>query len=181
MPKGLKRSISRGPVDYSSADGFEDQNNTQPAVELSPGVWTSLPNDGAGAFTNVKYRPRYMRGESGLFTPDAVAGTINPNGLSLGEAILIRNDFEITPTVNGAYVEFRYTLGAGGSAYTLPKPLGALSNGAGVGYRFQFTDYIYMGDENTRDNPIGLQVRSSEIASVVNFGLVIQTIRRAVD
>ncbi len=156
--------------------GFEDANDATTSgtpISLSPDTWTTVTNDAAGAFSNTSYLPS---GITSLF--NGSTGNIDPTQLQLGESILVRNDFQVTPTVNGAFLEFRYQLGTGGGAYTLPKPLGTLSNGGGVAYRFQFTDLIYMGDTNTRDNEIGLQVRCSEAASLINSGSVVLAIRR---
>ena len=157
--------------------GFEDANDASTAsvpISLNQGSWTAIPNDAAGSFSNTAYLPG---GISSLF--DGATGKIDPTELTLGEAILVRNDFTVTPSVNGAYVQFRYTLGSGGGAYTLAHQLGSLSNGGGVPYRFQFTDYFYMGDENTRSNLIGLEVQCSESATMVNAGSVVQALRRA--
>ena len=153
--------------------GFEDANDTTGAVALSAGVWTAVPNNGAGPFSNTAYRPE---GISQLF--DTTAGKFDPTELNLGDVIFIRNDFEVTPSVNGAYLEYRYTLGTGANAYTLPSQLGTLSNGAGVGYRFAVrADKIYMGDTNTRDNLIGLEIKCSEPATLVNAGSVVSVVR----
>lgn len=167
---------SSGNLVTPSLPGFEDANDATTSstpISLSPDTWTTVTNDAAGSFSNTSYLPS---GITSLF--NGSTGKIDPTQLQLGESILVRNDFQITPTVNGAFLEFRYQLGTGGGAYTLPKPLGTLSNGGGVAYRFQFTDLIYMGDTNTRDNEIGLQVRCSESASLVNNGSVVLAIRR---
>ena len=148
------------------SQGFEDGNDTTGDVVLVADTWTAVPNDGAGAFSNDAYLPA---GISTLF--DFTVGKFDPTELKLGDVLLVRNDFTITPSVNGAYLEYRYTLGTGGGAYTLPTQLGTLSNGAGVPYRFASrVDKIYMGDANTRDNLIGLEVRCSEPATLNNAG-----------
>jgi hypothetical protein len=96
----------------------------------------------------------------------------------LGDTLLIRNDFTVTPSTNNASLEFRYQLGAGPGSYTLGKRLGRLDEGSGIGYRFSLTaDMIYMGDINTRDNPIILQVKLSSAGQLVNAGSAIQAIR----
>ena len=99
--------------------------------------------------------------------------------MPLGATLLIRNDFTVTPNTNNALLEFRYTLGTGGGAYTLEKIIGRLDSGSGIGYRRALVpDLIYMGDANTKDNPIGLEVRLSAAGSVVNAGSVIQVIKQ---
>ena len=162
-------SASQGTV-----TGFSDQNNSGGAVSVSANTWFDLPNDGAGAFSNTNYLP-----EGVTTLMDNATGHIDPRQLSLGDAILIRNDFTITPTINSALLEFQYELGTGSGLYQLPKTPFRLSAGAGVADRVVTSaDYIYMGDTNTRDNFIKLQVRSTADMQVNNAGSVIQVLRR---
>lgn len=155
------------------AQGFEDANDTTGDVAVAADTWTVVPNNGAGPFSNNSYLPA---GITQLI--DTGAGKFDPTELDLGDIIIIRNDFTITPSINGAYLEYRYTLGTGGGAYTLPTQLGTLNNGAGIGYRFAArVDKIYMGDTNTRDNLIGLEVRCSEPATLNNAGSVVSVIK----
>jgi hypothetical protein len=150
-----------------------DYNDTTGDVSMTADTWTTIPNNGLGAFTNKAYPPG---GITELM--DVSTGAIDPSELTLGDFILIRNDFTVTPQTNNTSLDFRYTLGAGGSAYTLEQQLGRLDRGAGVGYRFSLRiDSIYMGDANTRDNPIGLQVKCSGAATLNNAGSVIEVVR----
>ena len=85
----------------------------------------------------------------------------------------------MTPSVNGALLEIRYVLGNGAGAYTLPNRLMRLYRGAGTPDRIVgATHKIYMGDANTRDNPIGIEVRCSADATVQNAGSVITVLAR---
>jgi hypothetical protein len=153
--------------------GWMDYNDTTGDVSMTADTWTTIPNNGLGAFTNKAYPPH---GITELM--DVSTGAIDPSELTLGDFILIRNDFTVTPQTNNTSLDFRYTLGAGGSAYTLEQQLGRLDRGAGVGYRFSLRiDSIYMGDANTRDNPIGLQVKCSGAATLNNAGSVIEVVR----
>ena len=153
--------------------GFIDYNDTSTSitpVTLVADTWTTIPNDGLGAFTNKTYKP------DGNVTElmDTSTGAINPTGLNIGDVILIRNDLKVNPNTNNASLEFRYQLGTGGSAYTLGKRLGRLDEGSGVDYRFSLSpDLIYMGDTNTRDNPISLQVKLTSGGTLTNAGTVI--------
>ncbi len=152
--------------------GFIDYNDASGSFTLSANTWTDLPNDGAGAFTNKAYAPA---GITELM--DVSTGYIDPTQTNLGDVLLIRNDFTITPTTNNALLEFRYALGGGAGSYTLPTIIGRLDSGSGTPYRFTLrADKIYMGDDNTRLNPIKLQVRLSSNASVTNAGTVITLI-----
>jgi len=165
--------------------GFIDYNDASGSFTLSANTWTDLPNDGAGAFTNKTYAPD----GAGAFTnktyaPDGITelmdsntGYIDPTQTTLGDVLLIRNDFTITPSTNNALLEFRYSLGSGAGSYTLPTIIGRLDSGSGTPYRFTLrADKIYMGDDNTRLNPIKLQVRLSSGATVANAGTVITLI-----
>ncbi len=165
-----------GVIENGGFGGFIDYNDTLTAsspIVLLADTWTTITNNGLGAFTNKTYKPD---GISELM--DVSTGSIDATGLSLGDSILIRNDFTITPNTNNASLEFRYQLGGGGNEYTLGKRLGRLDEGSGVGYRFSLNpDLIYMGDSNTKGNPISLQVKLSTSGSAVNAGSVIQVIR----
>ncbi len=155
-------------------NGFIDYNDTTGAFSITADTWTDLPNDGQGAFSNDSYKPT---GVTELI--DTTTGYIDPSELNLGDTILVRNDYTINPNTNNALLKFRYELGNGGGTYTLEKIIGRLDSGSGQNYRFSLTpDLIYMGDTNTRDNPIKLQVYCTSNATVTNAGSVIQVIKR---
>ena len=150
------------------------QQRERATVALTPDVWAQLPNDTVGAFTNENYPPIGF-----VSLMDSATGKIDPTDLDLGDFLVIRNDFEITPSSNNAAVEFQYTLGSGAGSYTLTQQLGRLDRGSGIPYRFSLrTDMIYMGDTNTRDNPIGLEVRCTAAATVSNAGIAIGVVKR---
>ena len=121
-----------------SAGGFMDYNDTSTTstpINLSADTWTTIPNDGLGAFTNKTYRPD---GNS-IELIDTATGSIDTTGLSLGDTILIRNDFTVVPNTNNASLLFRYQLGSGANSYTLEKRLGRLDEGSGSPYRFSLS------------------------------------------
>ena len=154
--------------------GFADYNDSATAtspISLVANSWAVVTNDTLGAFTNTTYIPD---GVSSLFS----SNEIDVSDLELGDAILIRYDFTITPQVNGSFAELRLSLGSGGGAYHLNRPIGTLANGAGYQYQVTGEFYVYMGDTNTRDNPIGLEAKCSENAVLQNAGMVIQVIRK---
>ena len=156
-----------------SIGGFSDLNNSGGAVSLSANTWLDLPNDGAGAFSNTNFLPANV-----TTLMDNSTGYIDPRELNLGDAILIRNDFTITPTINNALLEFQYSLGSGANTYTLPNTPFRLLKGAGVADRIvSFDGYIYMGDTNTRDNFIKIQIRCTAAATVNNAGSVVHVLR----
>lgn len=161
----------------STKNGFLDYNDTGTGITpitLVADTWTDITNNGLGLFTNKNFKPQ---GVTELM--DTTSGDLDVTELPLGTTILVRNDFSVTPNTNNALLEFRYTLGVGGGAYTLEKLIGRLDSGSGKPYRQSLVpDLVYMGDTNTRDNPIGLEVRLSAAGTLVNAGSVIQVIRQ---
>ena len=153
--------------------GFIDYNDTTGSVSLVANTWTTIPNNGQGAFSNDSYKP-----DSVTEFMDVATGAIDVSELELGDSIIIRNDYEVNPNTNNALLEFRYSLGGGGNEYFLSTTKGRLDDGSGKNYRFNLgTDLIYMGDTNTKDNPIFLQVRLSTNGTLLNAGSVIQLIK----
>jgi len=156
--------------------GFADYNDTSsPAtpVNLLTDTWTDLPNDGLGPFTNLGF----PAGVTNML--DTSTGAILVDELPIGSAIFIRMDYTVTPSSNNSSLKFRYTLGSGAGAYTLEKSVGRLDEGSGIPYRQSLTtDYIYVGDDNTRLGPIQPQDKLSGEGTVVNAGMAIE-IRKA--
>ena len=84
-------------------------------------------------------------------------------------------DYTITPTTNNAALDFRYKLGGGAGAYTLETTISRLDEGSARPYRQAlFTHYVYVGDDNTKDNPIQPQVKLTGGGTLVNSGMVIE-------
>jgi len=165
---------SSGGGGTTTQNGFIDYNDTTGTISITANTWTTIPNNGLGAFTNKNYPPT---GVTELM--DTSTGAIDTTELVLGDTIIIRNDFKINPNTNNALLEFRYQLGTGAGLYTLETIIGRLDSGSGQDYRFSLKpDLIYMGDENTRLNPIALQVRLSTDGTLLNAGTVIQVIKR---
>lgn len=159
-------------IKSAPADGFIDYNDTSTTTTplvLAADTWVNVPNDGLGAFSNSASAPA---GITQLM--DTSNGKIDPTQLKIGSHILIRNDIRVTPAVNQGFLQFRYELGTGGNIYHLTHMIGVLGNGGGLEYDLEFLDFIYMGDENTRGNPITLQINSSEQATCINLGCVIE-------
>ena len=152
--------------------GFADYNDTSTAatpLTLVGETWTTLPNDGAGSFSQ-EHLPLLLSN-----TLLGAGGSLDVSEMALGSDLLIRPDFTVTPSANNSALSFRFQLGAGAGAYTLEQQLGRLDLGAGVPYRFSLQAlYVYLGDTNTRDNPISLQVKLSGNGSVVNAGLAVK-------
>lgn len=171
---GITYQLSKGqilaPGDIS---GFMDYNDTTGDVAMTADTWTDVPNNGAGAFTNKTYPPT---GVSELL--DVATGKIDPTELDLGDSMFVRLDLTVNPTINNSRLEIQFTLGGSGDEYTLPVDTARLDDGSGKGYRFARLFKIYMGDANTRDNPIGLQVKCSSAATLNNAGVAITVVNR---
>lgn len=159
----------------SGGGGFIDYNDTSTTTSplaILADTWTSIPNDGLGAFSNSSYKP------FGVTELMNASGQIDPTQLNMGDVIFVRNDFIVNPNTNNASLKFRYVLGNGAGEYTLENSLGRLDEGSGKDYRFSLkVDKIYMGDTNTRDNPITLQVNCSSNSTLINAGTALSTMR----
>ena len=160
-------------VPLSVIDGWADYNHSGGAVALTPNTWTTIANDGAGAYTNTSYLPP---GVSQLM--DTSTGEVDFSELSLGDEVTIRQDIAITPTVNGGEVIIRIQLGTGAGTYYLPIASKTLNQGAGVQDDLVRLALVYMGDTNTLGGSGVLQVKSSISASLLNRGSVILINRR---
>ena len=164
----------QGPEAEVIASGFIDYNNTLADTPLLADTWTDIPNDGAGAFTNLNFLPP---GVTQLM--DTNTGYLDLSQLDLGDSVIIRNDFIVTPNQNRANLNFRYELGGGVGVYTLDYFVGRLDSGAGLQYRYNlYTHLIYLGDDNTRSNNIKLQLNLSRNGSFTNNGTAIQILKR---
>lgn len=159
-----------------SITGFADYNDTSTSagVALPANTWTDIPNNGAGGFTQLDFLP------SGVTSVlDTSTGYLDLTQLKNGDSVIIRNDFIITPNNNRANLNFRYELGAGAGTYTLDYFVSRLDSGAGIPYRYNlYSHLIYLGDDNTRLNPIKLQLNLSRNGTFVNNGTAIQILRR---
>lgn len=154
--------------------GFADYNNNLAPYAIVANTWTDITNDGLGAYTNKNFLPL---GVTELM--DVLTGHFDFTELTLGDTVFIRNDFSITPNTNNSLLELRYTLGTGLGTYTLEKRLDRLDSGSGIPYHFTLVPHlIYMGDMNTKDNPVSVQIRLSTGGTIENFGSVINVIKR---
>lgn len=157
-------------------NGFADYNDTATSttpITLTAGVWIDITNDGLGSFTNTSSIPNDL-----TTLMDNTTGYIDPRELEIGDSLVIRNDYTITPSINNSLLKFRYELGTGGNLYQLETIVGRLDSGSGVPYRLALKpDFIYMGDSNTKDNFIKLQVNLENNGTLINSGSVIQVVK----
>ncbi len=149
--------------------GFMDYNDDNGSVSLTANVWTDVPNNGAGTFTNKTYKP-----DNVTEVLDVATGYLDFSDLTLGSQLLIRNDFTVTPNTNNSLLEVRYLLGQGASEYDLKFWSERLDSGSGVGYQRVISFPIYMGDTNTQGGVGKLQVKLSTNGSINNAGSYIK-------
>ena len=152
-----------------SKTGFIDYNDTSGDVTLSPDIWTDVPNNGLGSFTNKVYKPTLINE-----VLDGSTGYLDFSELSLGSQLLIRNDFTVTPNTNNSLLEVRYLLGQGAGVYALKFWSERLDSGSGIGYQRVISFPIYMGDTNTQGGVGKLQVKLSTNGSINNAGSYIK-------
>ena len=175
----LLQDILKQTVQGNNKGGFIDYNDTSTTASplvLVADTWTTIPNDGLGAFTNKAFAPKDAY-KKVIELMDS-QGQIDPTKLALGDDFIVRNDFSVSPNINNALLKFRYELGNGGDTYQLETNLGRLDDGSGKYYEFSLTtDYIYMGDTNTLDNPIKLQANLSTDGTLINAGSVIKVFK----
>jgi len=164
--------------------GFIDYNDTGTAatpITLAANTWTTITNNGAGAFSNSTYPPSDSAASPAPVDElmDVTTGQFDFSELALGAGVFIRNDFSVTPSTDKALLTLRYQIGTGAGAYVQQKSMGRLDDGSGKAYPFQLlTDFIYMGDVNTRDNPITIQLHLTTDGTVVSAGSVIWAAQR---
>lgn len=169
---GSATAVASDLSDYKNKHGFIDYNHSGSVVQLPAGSWIDIPNNGSGSFSNDTYKPTSV---TSLL--DTSTGYFDASELALGDVIIIRNDYTVVPNTNNGEFEFRYALGSGSGEYSLSKAFGVLSKGAGIDHAFSLrTDLVYIGDNNTRNNPIKLQIKLSVSGSFTNSGSVIQVI-----
>ena len=168
MIGGANRSLRQGFGDYNDL-----ATQTTP-ITLLAATWTTLTNDGLGPNTNTAFLPA---GTTQLM--DTSTGAIDCSELEEGDVVHIRNDFVVTQSANNSTLEARYSLGTGGGSYTLEHRIDKLDSGTGITYRYAlYSDIVYMGDQNTIQNPITPQLKLSNAGTVVNNGTVITVVRR---
>ena len=153
---------------------YNDTSTSQSPINVIADTWMDVPNDGLGPVTNLTYFPE---GVTSLM--DTPSGKFDFSQLGVGDQVWIRNDYTVFPNTNNALLELRYQLGANFTAYTLESKISRLDSGSGAPYRFSLKpDYIFMGDSNTIDNLVTLQIRLSSNGLFYNSGSAIGVVRK---
>lgn len=150
-------SVSQGIYDYNDLA----TSTTQIPLTLANTQY-EMTNDGAGPFTNKSYA---LAGIADLW--DTATNRFDFSGLSLGDTVDIRFDFEITTVSANTAIDFVVELGVGASPYQLTfVPSSSDFKNAGT-YKIVKWFSIYMGDTNTLDNPGRVLARSDNTGTTV--------------
>lgn len=149
----------RGVLDYN------DASTTTTPIDLTlAGGYVYLPNDGLGVNTNKLYPPTGVTD-----TWDTTLNQFDFTQLSLGSKVHFRFSATITTTGTNQTAEVDLDLGIGSSnPYTLDLYIQSFKT-AGT-YTIIFSDYVYMGNLETRDYPAKFKIKSDGNASVVVNG-----------
>lgn len=167
-------SLNAGSLsDLTQSNFFAVYGHSGPAFDVPKETWVSLPNDGAGPGSE-SYLPSTV---PTLLSP--VTGTLTLVNLELGDGLIIRPDYTVTPTVNNTLLKFRYTLGTGAAPEVLERTLGRLDSGSGMGYiQDLLADYIPVSSTAIQQNPVAMSIWLSENGTVDNHSVSVQVIKR---
>lgn len=159
---------------HHSKVGFFDYNDlataTVPITHNGVEGYKKLPNDGAGAFTNLAYKPLGM---TTLW--NTTTGQFDFSELSLGDMVNLRADITVTTTSPNQVVDCRLELGIGSSPYALHIVTLNVKT-ATTQQMVAFTGF-YMGDTNTLNFPAEFQMDSDDNATFTINGWYLQVIK----
>lgn len=149
----------RGVLDYADA-----ATTTTPINLTLAGGYVYLPNDGLGVNTNTLYPPT---GVTSVWSTSL--NQFDFSQLSLGSKVHFRFSAKVTTTGSNQEVEVDLdaAIGSGGS-YTLDYYINSFKS-SGT-YEVVFSDYIYIGNTNTRDFPSKFKIKSDGNATVTVNG-----------
>lgn len=119
-----------------------------------------MTNDGAGPFTNLTYA---LDGAPNIWNTST--GVFDFSVLELGDTVGMRIDLEITTSGANHEVIVALELAQGGSPYKILWD-SFVAKSAGV-YRTTTYNKIYMGDNNTLNNPAQIVVQSDSTGDSV--------------
>lgn len=152
---------------------YQDVGTSSVPINLTQDVWIDLPNDGQGFLTNKNFIPV---GATDLLNTSN--GYLDLSQLQNGDDVLIRTHYEVTPEANNSELNFRLSAGVGLGSYNLTELDRRLDQGAGERYEIVKLRQIAIFDDNTRLNPVKMQVRCSSNATLKNFGSLIIVLRK---
>ena len=156
---------------YDTLGGFafyEDATTAVTPIAIVADTWTDLTNDKAGSGTITTYKPSYVSGE--LW--DTATNTIDLDELANGKVVMIRTDFEYSPSSNNQHIDARLYFP------DVPKELHFLHTDVGShheDHHFVNTSMFYV-DSNIQTSDVKIQVQSSGSGSVKVNGFLISVL-----
>ena len=152
---------------YLKKYGFVDYNDlataTTPITITGGGGFVYLTNDELGAFTNKSYPPG---GVTDVW--DSSTNAFDFSELNLGSKMDYRLDVTITTTAANQEVDLQIELAIGAGVYSLSVAQRQYKT-AGT-YPAVVSNFVYMGDSNTMDNPAKFKISSGNNATVIVNG-----------
>jgi hypothetical protein len=156
---------------YDTLGGFafyEDATTAVTPIAIVADTWTDLTNDKAGSGTITTYKPSYVSDE--LW--DTATNTIDLDELPNGKVVIIRTDFEYSPSSNNQHFDARLYFP------DVPKELHFLHTDVGShheDHHFVNTSMFYV-DSNIQTSDVKIQVQSSGNGSVKVNGFLISVL-----
>lgn len=153
---------------YDTLGGFafyEDAATEVTPIAVVADTWTDLTNDKAGSGTLTTYKPSYVSGE--LW--DSATNTIDLDELANGKVVLVRTDFEYTPSSSNQHIDARLYFP------DVPKELHFLHATIGSQHEehhFVHTSTFYV-DSNIQTSDVKIQLQSTGGGSIKVNGFMI--------
>lgn len=149
--------------------GIYDYSNTLSSQSFT-GTPIILNNNGAGTDTNLTYK---LSAVANIY--DTSAYEFDFSGLTLGDAVNIRGTIAVTTTSVNQTIRFELVLSAG---YIINFFIGQFKD---IGtYVINSSNFIYIGNTDTRDLPATFQFDSSDNATVTVIGWACKVDKRLV-
>ncbi|MDB4352021.1 hypothetical protein OAA60_01145 [Porticoccaceae bacterium] len=146
---------------------------TTPISLTTAGTWYTLTNDGLGPNTNTTYA---LSSVADVW--DSSIDSFDFSGLDLGDSVDIRMSIDvISGTNNQDFDVSLFVNDGGGGQYTLPFISQQSFKTPGTKSLIRFNS-IYIGDDNTRNNPARFKIKSSAAGSVIVIGWYCRVIKR---
>lgn len=159
-------SIGDSAKPFGVADYNDSATSVTPISIIGDNTSVYLTNDALGAFTNEAYLPQ---GITSLY--DSSTNSLDFSELPLGSKVDYRLDIDVTTTGSNQEVVIEIDLGINQSPYTL-QSASRVFKAAGT-YKINVSNFIYIGDINTKDNPAKFKIRSDGNATIVNNGIAL--------
>lgn len=156
---------------YDTLGGFafyEDAATSVTPIAVVADTWTDLTNDKAGSGTLTTYKPSYVSGE--LW--DSATNTIDLDELANGKVVLVRTDFEYSPSSNNQHIDARLYFP------DVPKELHFLHATIGShheDHHFVHTSMFYV-EPNIQTSDVKIQLQSSGNGSIKVNGFLISVL-----